>query len=77
MTDGDIHTMWDGGKWINKAEGNSRASDSGPTKEPVQAEGRRMAMERGKEHFIHNKDGNRIGERNTYPRSRDPRSSKG
>jgi hypothetical protein len=35
-----------------------------------------MARDRGVEHLIHNKDG-RIGERNTYPRSRDPRRSKG
>ncbi|WP_231974170.1 DUF2188 domain-containing protein [Pseudonocardia sp. HH130630-07] len=35
-----------------------------------------MAIKRGVEHIIHNQDG-KIGERNTYPRSRDPRSSKG
>jgi hypothetical protein len=35
-----------------------------------------MAVDRGVEHFIHNRDG-QIGERNTYPRSRDPRRSKG
>jgi hypothetical protein len=42
----------------------------------VQAKGRDMAAERGVEHIIRNQDG-KIGERNTYPRSRDPRSSKG
>ncbi|ANY09722.1 hypothetical protein AFB00_02155 [Pseudonocardia sp. HH130630-07] len=40
------------------------------------AKGRDMAIKRGVEHIIHNQDG-KIGERNTYPRSRDPRSSKG
>lgn len=42
----------------------------------VQAEGRRMAIDRSVEHFIHNRDGE-IGERNTYPRSRDLRASRG
>jgi hypothetical protein len=35
-----------------------------------------MATTRGVEHVIHNQDG-KISERNTYPRSRDPRTSKG
>jgi len=35
-----------------------------------------MATERGVEHIIHREDGT-IGERNTYPRSRDPRRPKG
>ena len=77
MSEGDIHTMWDGEKWVNKVEGGQRASNSGPTKDPVQDKGREMARERGVEHVIHRKVGNTIQERNTYPRSRDPRSSKG
>lgn len=77
MAKGDIHTMWDGNKWINKVEGGQRPSNSGETKAPVQARGREMAIERGVEHYIHRKDNNTIQERNTYPRSRDPRSSKG
>jgi hypothetical protein len=28
-----------------------------------------MAIDRGVEHFIHGKEGNKIQERNTYPRS--------
>jgi hypothetical protein len=80
MAKGDIHTSKPGGKdgdgWVNKAEGAARPSNSAPTKEQAQAEGRRMASERGVEHVIHNEDG-RIGERNTYPRDRDPRASKG
>jgi hypothetical protein len=35
-----------------------------------------MAKDRGVEHFIRNLDG-KIGERNTYPRSRDPRNIPG
>ncbi|USI88388.1 DUF2188 domain-containing protein [Rhodococcus pyridinivorans] len=76
MAEGDIHTSKQGDKWVNKAEGNSRASNSAPTKAEAQAKGREMAIERGVEHLVHKRDG-KIGERNTYPRSRDPRSSKG
>jgi Uncharacterized protein conserved in bacteria (DUF2188) len=77
MAQGDIHTSWDGEKWVNKVEGGKRASNSGPRKKDVQAVGRGMAIDRGVEHVIHDKDTNQIQERNTYPRSRDPRRSKG
>jgi len=77
MAKGDIHTSWDGSKWINKVEGGERASNSGPRKTDVQATGREMAIDRDVEHVIHDKDTNQIQERNTYPRSRDPRRSKG
>lgn len=76
MAKGDIHTSKQDDRWINKAEGNERASNSAATKAEAQAAGREMAIRRGVEHVVHNQDG-RIGERNTYPRSRDPRSSKG
>jgi hypothetical protein len=76
MGKGDIHTSHDGEKWVNRAEGNQRASNTADTKADAQAAGREMARERGVEHVIHNMDG-KIGERNTYPRSRDPRRSKG
>ncbi|GGJ89695.1 hypothetical protein GCM10010123_19360 [Pilimelia anulata] len=76
MAEGDIHTSKDGDRWVNKAEGNTRASNTAATKAEAQAEGRQMAIDRGVEHVIHNQDGT-IGSRNTYPRSRDPRSSKG
>jgi hypothetical protein len=76
MTTGDVHTSKHGDKWVNKAEGNTRASDTAETKAEAQASGRDMARDRGVEHFVHNEDG-KIGERNTYPRSRDPQSSKG
>lgn len=35
-----------------------------------------MAIEREVEHVVHKQNG-QIGERNTYPRSRDPKESKG
>lgn len=66
MADGDVHTSKQGDKWINKVEGNQRASNSAATKAEAQQLGRDMAKQRGVEHFIHNQDG-RIGERNTYP----------
>lgn len=76
MSKGDIHTSKHGDRWVNKAEGNERASNTAPIKAEAQAKGRDMAIERGVEHVIHREDGT-IGERNTYPRSRDPRRSKG
>jgi hypothetical protein len=72
MATGDIRTSKQGDRWINKVEGNQRATNSAPTKAEAQAAGRELAVE----HVIHNQDG-KIGERNTYPRSRDPRSSAG
>lgn len=76
MAEGDIHTSKHGDHWVNKVEGNQRASNSAPTKAEAQAAGREMAIDRGVEHIIHNQDG-QIGQRNTYPRSRDPKTSQG
>jgi hypothetical protein len=76
MPEGDIETYFEGGVWKNKVEGNQRASNTAPTKADAQAAGREMAIDRGVEHIIRNKDGE-IGARNTYPRGRDPRSSRG
>lgn len=76
MAKGDIHTVHRDGMWFNEVEGGQRASNSAPTKAEAQAVGREMAKDRGVEHLIHNLNG-QIKERNTYPRSRDPRSSKG
>ena len=76
MAKGDIHTVPHGDDWANRVEGGERVSNTAPTKKEAQAIGRDMARERGVEQLIHNRDG-KIGERNTYPRSRDPRRSKG
>lgn len=76
MPDGDIETYYEDGQWKNKVEGGQRASNTAPMKAEAQSVGRDMARDRGVEHIVRNKDG-RIGERNTYPRSRDPRRSKG
>lgn len=76
MAKRNIHTVPHGDGWANRAEGNERVSNTAPTKAEAQARGRGMAIDRGVEHLVHNQDG-QIGSRNTYPRSRDPRSSKG
>lgn len=76
MAKGDIHTVKHGDGWANLAEGNSRVSNTAATKEEAQRTGRDMAIDRGVEHVIHRADGT-IGEKNTYPRSRDPRESEG
>lgn len=76
MSKGDIHTVKHGDGWANRVEGNERVSNTASTKAEAQAKGREMSIERGVEHVIHNQDGH-IAERNTYPWSRDPRSSKG
>lgn len=76
MAKGDIHTVPHDGGWANRVEGGERVSNTAPIKTEAQSTGRDMARDRGVEHLIHNRDGT-IGERNTYPRSRDPRSSKG
>jgi hypothetical protein len=76
MSNGNIHTVPHGDGWANRVEGSQRVSNTAPTKAEAQAKGREMAIERRVEHLIHNTDG-QIGERNTYPRSRDPRSSRG
>jgi uncharacterized protein DUF2188 len=76
MAKGDIHTVKHGDRWVNEVEGGKRASNSASTKAEAQAKGREMAIDRGVEHLIHKQNG-QIGERNTYPRSRDPRRSRG
>jgi hypothetical protein len=76
MAKGDVHTVRHGDGWANRVEGNERVSNTADTKAEAQAKGRDMAIGRGVEHVIHKQDGT-IGEKNTYPRSRDPRTSKG
>lgn len=76
MSKKDIHTVKHGSDWANRVAGSKRISNSAPTKAEAQATGREMAKERGVEHLIHDSKG-KIAERNTYPRSRDPRRTKG
>ena len=72
----DIHTVPHGDGWANRVDGASRVSNTASTTAEAQAQGRDMARTRGVEHVIHGKDG-QIQAKNTYPRSRDPRESKG
>jgi hypothetical protein len=76
MAKGDIETYYEDGQWKNRPEGNQRASSAHDTKAEAEASGRQMAIDRGVEHVIKKQDGT-IGEKNTYPRSRDPRQIKG
>ena len=76
MAKGDVETYYEDGQWKNRRHGNQRASSTHDNKAEAQARGRETAIKRGVEHFIKKMDGS-IGERNTYPRSRDPRASKG
>lgn len=70
MGKGDIDTYHEDGQWKNKPEGNKRFSNAHGTKAEAQAKGREMAIDRGVEHVIKNKDGT-ISAKNTYPRGRD------
>lgn len=76
MAEGDIETYFQDGQWKNRPQGQGRASNTHETKSKAESVGREMARDRGVEHVIKKKDGT-VGERNTYPRSRDPRRSKG
>lgn len=76
MATGDIETYFEDGVWKNRPQGNSRASNAAPTKAEAQAKGREMAVDREVEHVIKKKNGT-IGEKNTYPRSRDNNPPKG
>ncbi|SEQ93464.1 hypothetical protein SAMN05216188_106271 [Lentzea xinjiangensis] len=73
---GDVETYHENGTWKNKVEGNSQASSTHDTKDEAVARGREMAVDRGVEHIIRNMDGT-ISEKNTYPRSSDPRDIPG
>lgn len=76
MAKGDIETFHQDDQWKNRREGSSRAFGVGETKAEVQAAGREAAIRDGVEHVVKKLDGT-IGEKNTYPRSRDPKSSEG
>lgn len=76
MAKKDIETYHDGDQWKSRRQGSNRAFSVGGTKAEQQATGRDAAQRDGVEHVIKKMDGT-IGEKNTYPRSRDPRSSKG
>ncbi|WP_253866028.1 DUF2188 domain-containing protein [Micromonospora sp. WMMA2032] len=76
MAKGDIETYYEDGQWKNRPEGNQRASTVHATKAEAEAAGRQMAKQRDVEHVIKKKGGT-IGEKDSYPRGRDPRQTKG
>jgi hypothetical protein len=76
MAKGDIETYYEDGQWKNRPQGNSRASNIHDRKSDAQSVGRDMAIDRGVEHVIKKMDGT-IGDKNTYPRSRDRHPPKG
>lgn len=76
MSKSNVHTVPHGDGWANRREGNSRVSATYDTQAQAQAAGRETSIRDGVEHLIHGQNG-QIRGRNTYPRSRDPRSSAG
>lgn len=68
MATGDVHTTWDAGseKWVNRREGNQRASSTHDTKADASARGQDLARSTGSEWLGHRKDNGQINERNTY-----------
>lgn len=76
MGEKDIHTVKHGDGWANRTEGNERVTRTFDTQAEAIKAGRESAIGRGSEHLIHGENG-QIRERNTYPRSRDPKRSRG
>ena len=76
MAKGDVHTVPHGDGWANKVEGNQKVSNTATTKAEAQKTGREMAIKRDAEHLVHNQNGT-ISQRNTYPRGRDPKKTRG
>lgn len=74
MANKNVETYHEEGKWKNRVQGNSRASNTAETKREAQAEGRRMAKGREVEHIIKKVNGT-IGERNSY--GKDPHPPQG
>lgn len=76
MAKGDIHTVPHDDGWANLREGNQRVTRTYDTQAAANQVGKADAIRNGVEHLIHGQDG-QIRKRNTYPRSRDPKNTKG
>lgn len=63
--------------WQGKAEGGERASKTAPTKKEILNQMRDMAKRKGDVSLIIHKEDGTIQEERTYPRSSDPKTSKG
>ncbi len=70
----NVHTVPHNDGWANRREGSERVSNTAPTKDAAERQGRDMARRDGVEHLIHRRDGT-IGERNSY--GNDPFPPKG
>lgn len=71
----NIHTVKSGDKWVNKKEGNKRASSTHQTQEDAAKKGADMARKEKSEHLIHGRNG-RIRKRNSYT-GKDPYPPRG
>lgn len=72
----NYHITKDGDSWKLKKEGNDRASATAKTKEEIIGKTREFMSQREGSVKIHKEDGS-FQEERTYPRSADPRKSKG
>ena len=63
--------------WQGKAEGGKRASKTAPTKKELVDQMRDMAQRQGDVSLIIHKGDGKFQEERTYPRSSDPKTSKG
>ncbi|TDL45277.1 DUF2188 domain-containing protein [Microbacterium oleivorans] len=68
MGQGDVHTSYDdeSGRWVNRREGNKRASDSHDTAADASKRGQDLARKTGSEWIKHRKSDGRVHDRNTY-----------
>jgi len=74
VSDGNgVHTVHKDGQWLNEI-GGQQVGETYATKEPAEAAGRELAIERGVEHHIHGLDG-RVHAKNSY--GHDPRNIPG
>ena len=77
MAKGDVHTSFDdeSQKWVNRREGNQRASSTHDTAAEASERGKDLARNTDSEWVKHRKDNGRFHERNTY--GDDPNPPKG
>lgn len=84
MPTGDVEVYHEGGQWHVRIQGRLEPASSHGTKEEAVERGKMLAAYLGSqktegvvELIVKNLDGTMSGEKNSYPRSRDPRRSKG
>ena len=68
MVKGDVHTSYDDDsqKWVNRREGNIRASSTHDTAAEASERGRELARNTDSEWLKHRKDNGQIHYRNSY-----------